>query len=346
MNKVIIALIVLIWVPFLGKTQGCSDAAPDQRLKVFGYIQPEYQSNFSDGGANTFVFNRARLGVTGNVPYDFQYYVVAELSPSFTGNPYLLDAYISYNRFKWAQAAIGQYKSPFSLELQTPCHKLNTVNRSQVVVELAGPLRDMGFIVFGGNDTTLFKYQAAVMNGTGLNITEDNGGKDFVGRLLFQPFGAKKTLAVGGSVRYGTAKPQDEAATTDDTHLRYGFEANFKMKHFTLQGEYIYGKDDGSYTTGGGCGGPGTTVQGSVERNGWYFTAMYMTKLRLQPVLKYEYYDADVSADDQFKYITTLGVNYFFNDWTRLQANYLLVNAQAGEDKLNNQLILQLQVLF
>jgi phosphate-selective porin len=346
MNKVIIILIAFLWAPLLGISQGCTDAAPDQRLKVFGFIQPEYQNNFSEGGANTFVFNRARVGATGSIPYDFQYYVVAELSPSFTGNPYLLDAYISYNRYTWAQAAIGQFKSPFSLELQTGCHKLNTIYRSHAVVELAGPLRDMGFMMFGGNDTTLFKYQAALMNGTGLNTIDDNGGKDFVGRLLIQPFGAKKILAIGGSVRYGTAKAQDIAATTEDTHLRYGFEANFKMKNFTLQGEYIYGKDEGSYSTGGGCGGPGTTVQGSIERNGWYFTAMYMTKLRLQPVLKYEYYDADLSAEDQFKYITTLGVNYFFNDWTRLQANYLLVNSQAGDDILNNQLILQMQVVF
>jgi phosphate-selective porin len=71
-----------------------------------------------------------------------------------------------------------------------------------------------------------------------------------------------------------------------------------------------------------------------------------MTRYRLQPVVKYEYMDSDMSADDAFKYITTLGVNYFFNDWTRLQANYMLVNAQSGEHPLNNQLILQFQVVF
>ena len=345
MKKLLIIAITLVF-PFLGFSQGCTDADPDQRLKVFGFIQPEYHANFSEGGANTFVFNRARIGATGSIPYDFSYYVVAELSPTFTGNPYLLDAFISYNRFSWAKMAVGQFKSPFSLELQTGCHKLNTIYRSQAVLELASPLRDMGFTVFGGNDTTFIKYQAGIMNGVGLNNVDDNGGKDFVGRLLFQPFGAKKILAIGGSFRYGTAKPQDVTATTQDTHLRYGFEANFKMKNFTLQGEYIYGNDEGSYTTGGGCGGPGTVVQGSIERNGWYFTAMYMTSIRLQPVIKYEYFDSDISQTDQFKYITTLGVNYFFNDWTRLQANYLLVNSQAGEDKLNNQLMLQLQVVF
>ncbi len=346
MKKLAIIIIISIWVPLLGYSQGCTDADPNEKLKVFGFIQPEYHANFSEGGANTFVFNRARIGATGSIPYDFSYYVVAELSPSFTGNPYLLDAFISYNRFSFAKAAIGQFKSPFSLELQTPCHKLNTINRSQVVVELAGPLRDMGFTVFGGTDTTLIRYQVGIMNGTGLNIIDDNGGKDFVARVLFQPWKAKKLLAIGGSFRYGTAAPQTEGAISDDTRLRYGVEANFNYKKFTLQGEFIGGEDVGSYTEGGGCGGPGVIVEGSIERQGWYFTAMYMTDLRLQPVFKYEYYDSDLSADDQFKYVTTLGVNYFFNDWTRLQANYMLVNAQVGDDKLNNQLMLQMQVVF
>jgi len=344
--KKLAIIIMSIWLPLIGYSQGCTDADPDQRLKVFGFIQPEYHYNFSEGGGNTFLFNRARLGVTGNIPYDFQYYVVAELSPSFTGQPYLLDAYISYTRYKWLKAGIGQFKSPFSLELQTPCHKLNTIYRSHVVVELAAPLRDMGLTIFGGNDTTLFKYQLGIMNGTGLNTFDDNGGKDFVGRLIFQPFGTKKILGIGGSVRYGTAAPQADDATTDDTHFRWGVEGNFQMKNFTLQAEYIYGEDVGSYMTGGGCGGPGTVVEGSIERQGWYFTAMYMTSIRLQPVFKYEYFDSDISKSDQFKYITTIGVNYFFNDWTRVQANYLLVNSQAGDDMLNNQFMLQVQVVF
>jgi len=343
--KKLAIIIISIGLPLLGFSQGCTDADPDQRLKVFGFIQPQYNYNFSENGKNTFLFNRARLGVTGSIPYDFQYYVVAELSPSFTGQPYLLDAFISYNRFTWAKMAIGQFKSPFSLELQTPCHKLNTIYRSHVVVELASPLRDMGFMVFGGSDTTLIRYQFAIMNGVGLNSFDDNGGKDFVSRVLLQPFKASKMLAVGGSLRYGTSAPKTEGAK-DDTHFRWGLEGNFKLKNITLQAEYIYGEDVGSYTTGGGCGGPGQIVEGSIERQGWYFTAMYMTGWRLQPVLKYEYFDSDVSKTDQFKYITTIGLNYFFNDWTRLQVNYLLVSSQQGDDMLNNELMLQFQVVF
>ena len=344
-------LLLSISLPLLGFSQGCNDPDPDQRLKVFGYIQPQYNYNI-ESGDNTFLWNRARLGVTGNIPYDFQYYAVAELSPSFTGQPFLLDAYISYNRYKWVRMALGQFKSPFSLELQTPCHKLNTIDRARVVVELAAPLRDMGFMVFGGTETTLIKYQLAVMNGTGLNTFDDNGGKDYVSRVVLQPFKEKKYLAIGGNFRYGTSAPAAADATSDDWRMRWGVEGNLRYKNITLQGEYIYGEDVGSYMVGGGCGGPGEIVEGSIERQGWYFTAMYMTNWRFQPVLKYEYYDSDISKSDQFSYVTTIGFNYFFNDWTRLQVNYMLVDSyqtiesQLGHMILDNLLMIQFQASF
>ena len=348
---------ISVWLPTWAFSQGCNEPDPDERLKVFGYIQPQYNYN-TESGNNTFLWNRARLGVTGNVPYDFQYYAVAELSPSFTGQPFLLDAYISYTRFKWFKLSLGQYKSPFTLELQTPCHKLNTIDRSRVVVELAAPLRDFGFMIFGGDKTTFVKYQFAIMNGTGLGNLDDNGGKDYVSRVVFQPFKERTILGIGGNFRYGTSAPASTDATTDDWRLRWGIEGNFRMKDITVQGEYIYGKDVGSYMEGGGCGGPGEIVEGSKEREGWYVTAMYMTPWRLQPVVKYEYYDADIQAatDDSrtqdIQYVTTLGVNYFFNDWTRLQINYTLVDSnkkvqsQIGDMCYDKLLMVQFQVEF
>ena len=347
-------IIISILLPLFGYSQGCDDPDPDQRLKVFGYIQPQFNYN-TENGENKFLWNRARLGVTGNIPYDFQYYVVAELSPSFTGQPFLLDAFISYNRFKWVKMAIGQFKSPFSLELQTPCHKLNTIDRSLVVVGMASPLRDMGFMIFGGTETTLIKYQVAIMNGTGIVDYKDKGGKDFVSRVVLQPFKEKKILGIGGSFRYGSSTPEAADATKNDTRMAWGIEGNLNWKDFTLQGEYIYGKDVGSKTEGGGCGGPGEVVEGTFEREGWYVTAMYMTDWKLQPVVKYEYYDSDITeelAKDQFSYVTTFGINYFFNDWTRVQVNYILVNSKQtieskpGHMNLNNMLMVQFQAKF
>ncbi|MEN8137804.1 MAG: porin [Bacteroidota bacterium] len=342
--KRLILIILIGFTPILGFSQGCEEPSEDGGIKLFGYIQPQFDYNVDEGNTNSFNFNRARLGVTGVIPYDFSYYAVLEMSPSFNDarTPFLLDAYVSYNRFNWAKMALGQFKSPFSQELQTACHKLTTINRSKSVLELASPLRDMGFMISGGNDTTIVKYQLAVMNGTGLNTLDDNTGKDFVGRVVIQPL---DFLQIGGSYRYGTGAPQ-EADLPDDTHMRYGFETQIKFGAFLLQGEYIYGKDEGSYTEGGGCGGEVTVLQGDKERRGFYGMASYMFDFGLQPVGKFEMYDNDISVDDKAEYITTLGLNYFFNDWTRLQINYCLIQESAIEQIDNDRLAIQMQIKF
>lgn len=341
--KKLALLILMGWMPLLSFSQGCVDISDEEGVKVIGYIQPQWQYSFDGENSNSFLFNRARLGVVGSIPYDFQYYFVAELSPFFTGQPFLLDAFISYNRLMWVQAAIGQFKSPFSLELQTPCHKLHTIYRSHFLVDLASPLRDLGFTVYGGNDTTIVRYQFAIMNGTGMNVLDNNAGKDYVGRLLIQPFKGK--LSFGGSFRYGLSAPSTEGVTEEDETTRLGGEIRFHTNRFNIQAEYIWGKDVGSYTTGGGCGGPGEIVQGSIERNGYYIMAYYMTGIRLEPVVKFESYNKDMSEADQLEYVTTVGISYFFNDWTRLQINYLY-RAEKDHEIDNDQFVVQFQAEF
>ncbi len=82
-----------------------------------------------------------------------------------------------------------------------------------------------------------------------------------------------------------------------------------------------------------------------------------MTPWDLQPVFKYEYFDAnsdidkyDPSAEDMsldYQAVTTMtfGFNYFFNEWTRLQFNYIM-NDEEWQDVDNNEILVQLQVKF
>ena len=78
---------------------------------------------------------------------------------------------------------------------------------------------------------------------------------------------------------------------------------------------------------------------------------MYMTDWMIQPVVKYEWYDADTdeentTSDNTIKKITTFGINYFFNDWTRLQLNYLYKAEEGIFEKANDEILMQLQVKF
>ena len=91
-------------------------------------------------------------------------------------------------------------------------------------------------------------------------------------------------------------------------------------------------------------------VLGSIKRAGFWAQAMYMTPWNLQPIVKFEQFDPDTDQDsisgDLSLHITiTYGFNYFINDWTRLQVNYIYKIEEEYEEA-NDELIIQLQVKF
>lgn len=322
-------------------------------VKVKGYFQPQYnvvQTNNSY--TNTFCFNRARIALVGNIPYDISYYFSFELSPFKTGHPYLLDVFATYKRFSFANISMGSFKSPFGLELSTPCHSLYTINRSKAVEELASPDRDYGVMISGGGDSSLFSYQIALMNGSGLltNYTDGNivkpfdvnNGKDIIGRIVLKPF---DLLKFGASLRYGTSPAQTTGAIEEDKRIRFGGDAEFTIKNLIFQAEYIFARDNGSYSTGGGCGEPIVWHIGSKNRSGLMFQSVFKSKWNIWPVIKFETYDSDQEINNNSEFVTTYGFSYFINEWTRIQLNYLY-KAEKGAETPNDQILFQVQVKF
>lgn len=325
-------------------SQGCEDDNPLESdstgapsVKLFGYLQSEYNHTFSDDIESTFRFRRARIGVRGKAYEDFSYYFMLETSPFIgsTGDAYLMDAFITYDKYNWARISAGTFKQPFSLEVATPCHRLVTIDRSTVADQLVAPQRDFGLAVFGGNKYNKLNYSVALMNGRGLGNRDNNSKKDIIGRVSYKLF---DFMTIGGSFRYGYPN------NNDDTRTTYGGEVVFNIHNLNIQGEYIYDEGDFNRAVGGGCGA--TPVDLGPERDGAYIMAWYDTKWNLQPVFKYEYFDPNRDVKDiGYSEIMTAGVNYFFNDMIRLQLNY-----QAHIETLvnidNDMLLAQLQVKF
>ena len=360
MKKLILIISALfLLLPFYVGAQGCMETSDDEGIRIIGYIQPQMEYTFlgddiygKSQNESSFYFNRVRLGATGKIPYNFSYYLMTELSPTL-GGPYILDAFVTYHGLgPWAKISFGQFRSPFGLELSTPCHKLHTINRSLVVNELAGPFRDMGFMISGGTDSlsffgsttkNFFGYQIGLLNGTGRNIADDNRNKDIVGRVTIHPL---DFITVGASFRFGKHPPLVEGLP-DDERNRYGIDIELKYRGFMVQGEYINGSDIGSYTVGGGCDGDTEVHEGSVDRNGFMVQAMYMSPWRLQPVIKFETYDPNILEEITNDRINTVtyGLNFFPNDWSRIQVNYLY-NAEKGAEVPNDAILVQIQALF
>lgn len=350
--------------------QGCMEPASSSGgASIIGYIQPEFKlglyGNNADGSSKNemgFSFRRARLGFTGNIPYDFSYYVLAEFS-TFQNGPYLLDAFVTYNRFKpWFKVSMGQFKKPFGLELTTGCQDLYTINRSKVVNELTSPDRDLGVMVSGSTGAikilglekeNVFSYSLSVTNGTGKNALDIDRAKDFIGRLVIAPY---DWISVGGSYHFGKQKNPDVTVTKMDERMRYGADLTIKKYSFIFQTEYVFGQDKGSKLVGGGCGVTPELVVGNFKSNGYYAQLMYNTKFKIMPLVKYETYDSDMDKEDfdhtAFRNSTlTFGLNYYANDWTRIQLNYLYnIESSSSSDLINyneipnDMFLLQVQV--
>lgn len=366
-----ILLILTLFITARSNAQGCMEpTSTTGGVSVIGYIQPEfkiaYNGDNADGTSKNdmgFYFRRARLGVTGTIPYDFSYYAMAEIS-SFQNGPYLLDAFITYNRFKpWFKISMGQFKKPFGLELgSTGCQDLYTINRSKVVNELTSPDRDLGIMIsgstgakkfFGLEKENLFSYTLSVTNGTGKNVYDTDRAKDFIGRLVISPY---DLISIGGSYQFGKQKNPDVTVTEMDTRMRYGFDVTLKKYNFILQSEYVFGQDEGSKLIGGGCGATPELVQGNFKSNGYFAQLMYNTKWKLMPLVKYETYDSDMDKEDYdhtaYRSSTmTFGVNYYPNDWVRFQLNYLYNTETSSSADIvnyneipNDMFLIQMQV--
>ncbi|MFZ4707711.1 MAG: porin [Bacteroidales bacterium] len=372
MKKTLSILIILtFFVSVQISAQGCMEPASSSGgVSVIGYIQPEFKIAFNgnnvDGTSKNdmgFYFRRARLGVTGVIPYDFSYYVMAEFS-TFQKGPYMLDAFLTYNRFKpWLKISMGQFKKPFGLELgSTACQDLYTINRSKVVNELTSPDRDLGIMISGSTGPkkllglekeNILSYSLSVTNGTGKNTYDIDMAKDFIGRLVIAPY---DWVSIGGSYQYGKQKNPDPTVTSKDIRMRYGFDVTLKKYNFILQSEYVFGRDEGSKLIGGGCGATPELVLGNFKSNGYFAQLMYNTKFKVMPLVKYETYDSDMDKEDYdhtaYRNSTlTFGLNYYANDWVRFQLNYLYnIESSSSTDIVNyneipnDMFLMQIQV--
>jgi phosphate-selective porin len=354
--KFIFAFAMTFAVSLSAYSQGCMGGGGSV-VGVHGFIQPQFNYNLNGtdaGGANldynNFTFNRARIGVLGEIPYDIEYYFFIEASSfkSAAKTPHLLDAYVSYTRFgAWAKISLGQFKSPFSLEQNTSCSGLYTVNRSEVVNQLAGPQRDLGVLISGGNDTTFVQYSIGVMNGAGMNIVDDNVNKNIVSRVVLRPL---NFLSIGGNFRMGKINPTDLSEELNDI-LRYGAELEFKYNNVLFQAEYIVGVDK-LYSASrvpiyGGCGGIvgyDTKQPGTYSKGGFMVMAAYLTKWNVEPVVKFDSWNSDQDVTDATVNYLTFGLNYYVNDYSRVQVNY--VNVSESNPVMNDLIMVQLQAKF
>jgi hypothetical protein len=305
-------------------------------LRLSGYTQIRYQ--VPENATSGFDIHRARLILDGDITDHIDY----RLQPEFAGtSPKLLDAYMDYEVGSYLKFTAGQFKIPFSQENLISSSMLETIDRSQVVEALVARSkdvignqngRDIG-IKAGGNflrlsDTYLFEYALALLNGQGIDTTDLNDQKDYVGRLLIHPI---KDLSIGGDYYAGRYALASITGSSYE-RTRIGAELSYIHDPVSLKAEYIRGRD-----------GSKTTI---TTRQGWYVQGTcFLLPKKLQGVLKYDAYDPDVNIPDNTSTVYTIGLNWFFTSLTRIQVDYEIKDVDRAT-RNSNLLAAQVQVGF
>jgi phosphate-selective porin len=290
-------------------------------LKLGGYFQ--LLAADWDKELDNFSIRRARPSLRGEIVKNLRFKVSVDVVKS----PALVDAIVEYEPSKAVGLRIGQFHVPFSLESMTPASDVDMVNRSTVVDSLApgrdnGSLgRDVGAVLYGRY--SIVEYAVGVVNGAGINKADTNSHKDWSGRVVVHPF---KFLSFGGSLYRGKQSPSTDVPMV--RRDKEGLQAAFIYRRISLKSEYIHAKDD------------------LISKAGWYIQAGFFALAgKLQPILRYDSLDLDRATPDDGTDVITVGINWFIEGKTKLQANYEIHRLEAG-GREKSGLLAQLQIAF
>ena len=265
----------------------------------------------------------------------------------------------------------GQQLVPFGLEAQANEEIRPVINSAQFTSALSGiNTRQIGLIYRGDSfvnvdytnnyRSTLLEYAFGVVNGSGPNKSDNNGKKDWVGRVAFTlPADYNswlRELKLGVSYYKGynnLANTTSNAVVQIANSTRTGFDINYTHLPFSVAYEFAQGRDDtfvglasaatvssptfvkksrGQYLNFGYTWGEQfLTSEKSLAKYDDYWPKSY------QAFVRFDSFDADTLNDATARagsvgdktFITTLGLNAFFAETTKLQVNYLLARNDA-----------------
>lgn len=276
--------------------------------RISGFVQAGYQ--YSGVSSELFV-KRARLSLSGDVVPKFSYKVQFEFC-----KPRLVDAYLQFRPFRQLGFRAGQFKIPFSLEnTEYGLFRFEFIDYPLVlrrlmgfndVCGLAASGRDIGVSCFGGffqrGSRSVLRYDFALFNGEGINTHDRNKSKDFVARLILQPWGG---LSVSGSYYRG------EFGASYVLRERCGFGVCYDRASVVVRGEWI-----------GGVTGWSDTGH-NMKSGGWYAMAGWRVPRSLMFTARVDSFVFDCSRrSDTRQNNYTAGLLWSPAKFLRCQFNY------------------------
>ncbi|HYO76256.1 MAG TPA: porin, partial [Thermoanaerobaculia bacterium] len=183
------------------------------RMRFSGYIQPQYvndERSRNELGGSTGTRNLDQFSVRrARVKFTYQFSPTSRfvLQPDVTSSGVSLkDGYAEFTEpwTAWKNTlTAGQFNWPFGFEIMYSSSSREMPERSRVIRTLFPGERDRGVMLSGLGFGERFRYQVAVVNGTGTSRSDDvNKRKDVVGRVGYSlgPFDIGASLYRGSDI--------------------------------------------------------------------------------------------------------------------------------------------------
>jgi predicted porin len=300
--------------------------------KISGLINVRYQYSTEAAnyltGKNGFDIRRVYLNAAGNVSKELSYKLQADLA----GTPRILDAYVEWKPVSFIGLQAGQFKVPYTLENPYSPTTLETADNSQVITALVTDIdgnknngRDIGLSIngnlFAKTGFNLIEYKLGVFNGNAINVLDNNKSKDYVGSLLINPI---KPVSVGVSYYVGEYGPE----ATKYKRNRTAFGVKYDDGKLLIRSEYLNGTTN------------------PKDNEGYYLSLAYFLTNKLQPVLKYDFYQSDKANTNSPITNYVVGLNYWATPKVRVQANYTHKDFKDGAKTDTDYFVAQLLLAF
>lgn len=236
------------------------------QVLLTAYIQYDYLATpRKDPDPGGFRVRRARALLAGPLAAGIKWAISAEA----TGHPVLRDAYIILDHVPAATLRVGQLVMPFGLERFVATS--NAMEFTERSLRDLAPGRDAGLMV--SNRERLFgwlTYGAAVVNGTGQNIPDNNRAKDAMLRLAASP-------ARFPGVHFAVNASKGDQP--DGTRTRTGADLRYESRSYHVGAEIIRQRtQDGRATEEGWYGYGSWRIYPKTPRRGLHhveFAARY-----------------------------------------------------------------------
>jgi hypothetical protein len=203
-----------------------------------GYLQYDYLTENRLVDEAQFDMRRLRFQVTGPITRGIKFLVSAEA----TGSPVLRDGYITFDYLPAFTVSVGQMIMPYSYERSVASS--NTLEFTERILVDLSPSRDAGIVL--SNTRPFFgwlSYAAAIANGTGMNVADNNDAKDAMLRLSIAP---PRTPGLHFAVN-GARGDQPDGMRT-----RMGADIGFDRKKYRVVAEFLRDRrQDGAATVDG-----------------------------------------------------------------------------------------------